>query len=54
MIRSEREINDILLNKYADFVAVCKPFINDPYWLYRIAKKNNSNFIIPNQYSRCF
>ena len=43
MIRSEREINDILSNKYADFVAVCKPFINDLIGCI-VLQKNKSHF----------
>ena len=54
MIRTEKEINNIINNNYADFVAVCKPFINDPFWLFKIASKNNKNIDIPKQYSRCF
>ena len=36
------------------FVAVSKPFINNPYWLFKIAKNNGINLEIAKQYSRCF
>ncbi len=54
MIRGEKEINNIISNNYADFVAVCKPFINDPYWFYKIAKKKKIDLKIAEQYLRCF
>lgn len=54
MIRKKKEINNILENNYADFVAVCKPFINNPYWLYKIANEANVKLNIPAQYSKCF
>ena len=54
MIRKKNEIENILKNNYADFVTVCKPFINDPYWLYKIANQENVKLNIPSQYSKCF
>lgn len=54
MIRKKNEINNILRNNYADFVTVCKPFINNPYWLYKIADQENIKLNIPSQYSKCF
>ena len=54
MIRTRKEINNILKNNYADFVAVCKPFINNPYWLYKIANEEGVKLNIPSQYSKCF
>ncbi len=54
MIRTEKEINNIISNKYADFVAVSKPFINDPYWLYKIGNNNKKSLQIDKQYHRCF
>jgi 2,4-dienoyl-CoA reductase-like NADH-dependent reductase (Old Yellow Enzyme family) len=54
MIRKQKEINDILSNNYADFVAICKPFISNPYWLYKIANSNKYKIEIPDQYLRCF
>lgn len=54
MIRKKNEINNILRNNYADFVTICKPFINNPYWLYKIANEENVKLNIPPQYSKCF
>ena len=54
MIRKKNEIENILNNNYADFVTICKPFINDPYWLFKIANKNRVKLKIPQQYSKCF
>ena len=54
MIRTKKEIYRIISNNYADFVAVSKPFINNPYWLFKIAKNNGINLEIAKQYSRCF
>ena len=54
MIRTKKEIDRIISNNYADFVAVSKPFINNPYWLFKIAKNNGINLEIAKQYSRCF
>ena len=54
MIRTKKEINEILKKKYADFISVSKPFINNPYWLYKIAKQDGINLKIPNQYLGCF
>jgi len=54
MIRTKKEIDNIISNNYADFVAVSKPFINNPYWLFKIAKDNGINLEIAKQYSRCF
>ena len=54
MIRTKKEINNIMSNNYADFVAVSRPFINNPYWLFKIAKNNGINLEIAKQYSRCF
>ena len=54
MIRKKNEIDNILNNNYADFVAICKPFISDPYWLFKIANKNKIKLKIPQQYSKCF
>ncbi|MDA9062785.1 hypothetical protein N9K40_02370 [Candidatus Pelagibacter sp.] len=54
MIRTQKEINNILSNNYADFVTICKPFINDPNWLFQIADFNNKKIEIPHQYLRCF
>ncbi len=54
MIRTEKEINNIISNNYADFVAVSKPFINDPYWLYKIGNDNKKSLQIDKQYHRCF
>ena len=54
MIRTKKEIYSIISNNYADFVAVSKPFINNPYWLFKIAKNKGINLEIAKQYSRCF
>jgi len=54
MIRTKKEIDRIISNDYADFVAISKPFINNPYWLFKIAKNNGINLEIAKQYSRCF
>ena len=54
MIRTQKEINNIISNNYADFVAVCKPFMNNPYWLFKIAERNKKNLLIAPPYSRCF
>jgi 2,4-dienoyl-CoA reductase-like NADH-dependent reductase (Old Yellow Enzyme family) len=54
MIRTKKEINNMISNNYADFVAVSKPFINNPYWLFKIAKNNGINLEIAKQYSKCF
>ena len=54
MIRTKKEIDNIISNNYADFVAVSKPFINNPYWLFKIAKNNGINLKIAEQYLRCF
>jgi len=55
MINSIKLINKIFLNKDADFVAVSRRFINDPYWLIKESiKHNKKDNILPKQYLRCF
>ena len=55
MINSVKLINKIFLKKEADFVAVSRRFINDPYWLIKESiKYDKKDNILPNQYLRCF
>jgi 2,4-dienoyl-CoA reductase-like NADH-dependent reductase (Old Yellow Enzyme family) len=49
MITSTNQVNEILKEGSADFVAVARKFIQDPRWLYR-----HNNKIIPFQYQKCF
>jgi len=48
-ITSADQINKIIKEGFADFVAVARKFIQDPRWLYKY-----NNKVIPSQYHRCF
>ena len=39
-------------NKNFDFVAIARPFLKNPRWIYQLAKKYNIKNFIPNQYKR--
>ena len=52
-IDSIKIAESILINNYADFVAVGRKFINDPNWLINEAKKRKIKGYIANQYLRC-
>jgi len=59
LVRTSGKIDNIKLaenlikNKYADFVAVGRKFIKDPNWILSETKKRKFKDYIPNQYLRC-
>ena len=54
LITDINQANKLLKNKSTDLIAMGRTFISDPMWIYKAAKKDKNNKIIPSQYLRCF
>ena len=64
-IRKMSEMEEILENKYADFISMCRPFIREPYFVknFKEGKQNEASCVscnrclaaIPNDFpTRCY
>ena len=52
MITDSIHANNIIINQYADMVAMARAFLSNPRWVWDAAKVLNYDFEVPPQHAR--